>query len=393
MFSRVLQRWEISASTGSHFDVLDGLRGVAILLVVACHTFYTDPSRGFFSRLAEDVIMSGWMGVPVFFVLSGFLISYSFFQKRESDPSYWHQPGYVWRRLGKILPPFYLSIILFLVFFWFVDGSFYWQPALIWATGMGNFISENPPFNQYYWSLIVESHFYIVLPILIWAFRGLPTRPLAIVIFLILFFVPLIARWLTWPMGVYSFPFSDSHMMLLFKRFPTHLDYFAWGVLMAGIFVGLKPVLDKLKPLSVIGYAGAAILVLSLVFWGAWEREYNIQSQPTRLSEELRHFLPAVATFLLMFFIFDPQSLGNRILSFSWLRFTGIISYEWYLFHPPICHWFHTHFGPTHGSLAAYALRVFVPVVITFIFAALVYRYFSLPILNRIRDRVKSSPA
>ena len=42
MFSHLLQRWEIKASTGSHFDVLDGIRGVAILMVVVFHTFFTN---------------------------------------------------------------------------------------------------------------------------------------------------------------------------------------------------------------------------------------------------------------------------------------------------------------------------------------------------------------
>ena len=50
MFAKILKRLEIAASTGSHFDVLDGLRGVAILLVVAHHTLYTNPEHGLLAR-------------------------------------------------------------------------------------------------------------------------------------------------------------------------------------------------------------------------------------------------------------------------------------------------------------------------------------------------------
>ena len=93
----------------------------------------------------------------------------------------------------------------------------------------------------------------------------------------------------------------------------------------------------------------------------------------------------------MLFFVFDPGSLGARFLSMRWLRFTGIISFEWFLFHGPVVAWFKEHSGPTNGSLMAYAWRTVVPLVLTYVFAVLVYRYFSLPILNRVRDRVKKA--
>jgi peptidoglycan/LPS O-acetylase OafA/YrhL len=250
-----------------------------------------------------------------------------------------------------------------------------------------------PSFNEYYWSLLVEAQFYVMLPLLMWALRGLDGQRLAVALFLILFLAPLVARSLTWPAGVSSFPGSDREMWMLIKRFPTQLDYFGWGVLMAGVFTGLKPVVEKLKALSALGYVGAAVLVVAMFFWGAWVREFGIRANPTRWADELRHLLPATAACLMLFFLFDPQCLGSRLLGNGWLRFTGIISYEWFLFHPPVCHWFLEHNGPTQGSLTAYAWKTVFPVVVTFIFSALVYRYFSLPILNRIRDRLKAAAA
>ena len=114
-----LNRWEIVPSTGSHFDALDGLRGVAILLVVAFHALYINPADGLLVRIFNwGVIQPGWMGVPIFFVLSGFLISYPFFQQRAADARFWHPRGYFRRRAAKILPPFYLSLLLFLGFYW-----------------------------------------------------------------------------------------------------------------------------------------------------------------------------------------------------------------------------------------------------------------------------------
>ena len=72
MSAPTLKRWEITTSTGSHFDVLDGLRGMAILLVVAFHTLYVNPAWGFLARLFNwGIIQAGWMGVPVFLCCPG----------------------------------------------------------------------------------------------------------------------------------------------------------------------------------------------------------------------------------------------------------------------------------------------------------------------------------
>src|ERR1700744_2002716 len=161
MLSRLIKHWELSSSTGKHFDVLDGLRGMAILLVVSFHTLYTNPAHGFAARLAGYFISAGWMGVPIFFVLSGFLISFPFFKARKTDPNFWSQRGYAPRRIAKILPPFYLSIAIFIPFYWwqFHDPA-YLVSAWKWATGLANFVQIPVGFNLSYWSLIVESHFY-----------------------------------------------------------------------------------------------------------------------------------------------------------------------------------------------------------------------------------------
>ena len=113
------QCWEIKSSTGNHFDVLDGLRGIAILMVVILHTFYVNETRSVAEWVLGYVIPAGWVGVPIFFVLSGFLISLPFFTGRQANADFWYPKGYARRRLAKIMPPFYLSILFFAVFYWF----------------------------------------------------------------------------------------------------------------------------------------------------------------------------------------------------------------------------------------------------------------------------------
>lgn len=386
-----LKRWGIASSTGRHFDALDGLRGLAILIVVAFHTLYTNPAQGVLARGVGYIIGAGWMGVPIFFVLSGFLISYPFFRGRNKDPRFWYPEGYARRRIGKIIPPFYLSILLFLGFYWwlFRDPA-YFVSAWKWATGVANFTAIPVPFNLSYWSLIVEAHFYLLLPVLFWLCRGLPVKHTTVLLFFLFFAGPLIARHLTWPQGLYTLPSYETDLYkqitLKLTRFPCQLDYFGWGIVFAGVFVLLAPVRDQLRSLSILGYLGGVLMVVTLVFWGFWGERFNIRAQPTRWSIEIGHFLPAVAAFLMLFFTFDPHCLASRCLSFRWLRFTGIISYEWFLFHGPIVSWFHENSGPSHGSILAYGWRTIVPLALTYAFAVLVYRWFSLPILNWARD-------
>lgn len=388
-----IKKWEILPSSGSHFDVLDGLRGAAILLVVGYHALYTNPAHGLIARLIGYVITAGWMGVPIFFVLSGFLISFPFFKGRLENPQFWWQRGYAWRRLAKILPPFYLSLLLsILPCFWTHDWSnldYAWK----WATGLANFIETPTTFSPFYWSLIIESHFYILLPLLFWLLRGRDASATAGIMFALLFFLPLIARQLTWPSGVTVWPSENTAATcgFLFARFPCQLDYFAYGVLFAGIYAGLREAGTQARALSVFGYAGVLLMGVTLVFWGFWSAEFGIRALPARWSVEIAHLLPALAAMLMLFFIFDRNNLGSRFFSLGWLRFIGIVSYEWFLFHGPFVRWFHEHIGPTQGNVLAYFARTMLPLILSFVFSVLIYRYFSLPILNHVRQRLKST--
>ncbi len=391
-----LKKWEVSTTTGNHFDFLDGLRGVAILLVVYYHTHYTNPQHGLPARLAGYIILAGWMGVPIFFCLSGFLISYPFFQKREANPLFWYPTGYAWRRVGKILPPFYLSVLLFIVFYWCLyHDTAYLDSAWKAASGYSYFctLQISPDFNGVYWSLYLESFFYLTLPFLFWLLRGRSLETTAMTLFWGMFIGAFLIRHYTWPSGLDVIPGHKTYMHQVlwqqFNRFPCQMDYFAWGIIFAGIYVKLNQIREKIPALSLFGYLGMALMFVTLISWGYWVAHFDVRENPTRWSIDLAQWLPGLATTLMLFFIFDPQSLGARILSCVPLRFTGIVSYEWFLFHGPVVKWFHDHSGQAHGNILAYAWRCLLPLVLTFVFAALVYRYFSLPILRFIRNLTK----
>src|SRR5262245_48926083 len=90
------------SSAGQRWEQLDGIRGVAILMVVVFHGFYWNPAGPRWEIVTGAFLTTGALGVQIFFALSGFLISYPFFRARAADPLAWYVPGYAGRRALKI---------------------------------------------------------------------------------------------------------------------------------------------------------------------------------------------------------------------------------------------------------------------------------------------------
>lgn len=392
MSAENIKSWEIKPSSGNHFDALDGMRGVAILMVVCFHTLFTNPDAGTSSRVIGFLISTGWMGVPVFFVLSGFLISYPFFRQREKDRNSCYVRGYFRRRAAKIVPPYYLSILIVTSYYFIrFSNPAYFQAGLQWALGVANFIRPAADMHSPYWSLLVEIHFYILLPLLFFLSRGVSSRRTSLFIFIALFFIPLIVRRLTWPVGTTP----KNEIAFLMYRFPCALDYFAWGVLFAGFFVTFPPTTVRSRGLRYFGYVGLLFLAMTIGLHALWDARFGITKNPLRWSVEAFHFLPGFSCFLLMFFLFDPGCFGSRLFGWAPLRFVGLISYEWFLFHEPVMLIFRHFYDNGHGNIWLYLLRTLVPIVLTFVFSVAVYRYFSFPLLQwgRGRQPARSDPA
>ena len=147
---------------------LDSLRGVAILLVLFYHGFGLTYSTGGFSRAAQLFVaatLPGWVGVDLFFVLSGFLITGILLDSKDR-PDYYRR--FYIRRALRILPIYYAVLILLAVatrthlFVQPVPWSFLGISFLFLA----NFVTIFKISASYgvLWSLAVEEHFYLVWP-------------------------------------------------------------------------------------------------------------------------------------------------------------------------------------------------------------------------------------
>jgi peptidoglycan/LPS O-acetylase OafA/YrhL len=165
---------------GKRIFSMDVIRGVAILLVLLHHMPKVQaPMDSFLSQMVKVIQGVGWVGVDLFFVLSGYLISRLLF--REFDQTGNVQVMRFWLRRGfKIWPSYFLAYGL-MVFSW-VWSAFYFGVGREEAAWLLKSFPVNAIFIQNYlpwywrwphsWSLAIEEHFYTLLPLgLLWLHR------------------------------------------------------------------------------------------------------------------------------------------------------------------------------------------------------------------------------
>lgn len=150
---------ERSAGISKYLPQLDGLRALAVLAVVFVHYRHYIPGGMAFKW--------GWLGVDVFFVLSGFLCTRILIDQQTS----WTNAGkFIARRMLRTWPV-YFAVVFVLV----VLGLARWSPYIFYGQ---NLMASNSQYLNHTWSLAVEEQFYVVLPIL-WMVMGRKYLPYA----------------------------------------------------------------------------------------------------------------------------------------------------------------------------------------------------------------------
>jgi peptidoglycan/LPS O-acetylase OafA/YrhL len=162
----------MAAALRGQLPALDGLRGLAIGGVLACHLLNAWPGAGALERGVIAALGLGWTGVDLFFVLSGFLIT-GILVDTLGQPGWWR--GFLVRRALRIFPLYYLSLAAFgllgpalgLVDPWTFGrwGWWYWCYLGNWAFPARQVI----PALSHFWSLAVEEQFYLAWPLVVLA--------------------------------------------------------------------------------------------------------------------------------------------------------------------------------------------------------------------------------
>ncbi len=161
-----------------HLPGLDGVRGLAILMVMAVHFVGDATPRTWGERLAVKLGNYGVLGVDLFFVLSGFLIT-GLLLDSKGGPHFFR--NFYARRTLRIFPLYYAVLaLLFIVlprvaaipppleesrahqaWLWTYTANFFIAAKGSWAL----------PYVSHFWSLAIEEHFYLLWPLVVFAFR------------------------------------------------------------------------------------------------------------------------------------------------------------------------------------------------------------------------------
>ena len=295
---------------------LDGLRALAILLVMAYH--YLEPfhrTAGGWRFIILAPARMGWIGVDLFFVLSGYLIASILLAHRHASAFF---STFYLRRFCRILP-LYVPMVVILFFAHRILNGGPQPPLYQYLTFTHNFwIASAMSFGNglmaMTWSLAVEEQFYLLLPALVRFNR--PGRLIVIVIACI-GLAPLLRYLFLLVAG------RDAFMSIL-VLLPTRLDPLMLGV--AAAWLSFKGVtVHRAAAWTAWIVCGAWIGVAAFHLGDPGQ----IQTIPAAL------FSLVIATFCLATLLL---ALNGSIPFLRWkaLTYTGLISYGLYLFHQPV---------------------------------------------------------
>jgi len=337
---------------------IDGLRAVAIIPVVLFHA-------GF------DIFSGGFVGVDVFFVISGYLITTIILMEMEQGSfSVLH---FYERRARRILPALFLVMMVSLPFAWWwllpSDMLDFSQSLIAVATSSSNIlfwhesgywggVNELKPM-LHTWSLAVEEQYYVIFPLflmLMWRFR----KRWILATFLGFAAMSLgISQW-----AAYHFPVLNFFML------PTRGWELAIGASIAFYFLYRKRVMRSMLSHAAVdeamGFIGLFMIVYAVL---AFDSQLPFPG--------LYALIPTMGTALIILFA-SPQTMVGRILGTRIMVFVGLISYSAYLWHQPMLA-FARHrslTAPSQGLLGAL-------VVVSFLFAYLSWRYVENPFRKR----------
>ena len=306
-----------------HLPALDGLRGLAILLVLFHHFTILVPSTPAEAGL-KRVSAVGAYGVDLFFVLSGFLVT-GILLRTKGRPGF--LKNFYMRRILRIFPLFYLllaAVFLILPQLDFLKGNWHVNPGdwAWYAFFASNFLvalkgNFNDSFVGVSWSLAIEEQFYVVWP---WIVARFGTRGLKRLLWAVIAGA-LLARCVLWSLGASSL---QIYVLTL-----TRIDSIAFGALAALCLGEEKSVLFLGRSRKMLAVSGTALV---LVFCLGW---FDVRSTP------MNTFLYTLIAFFFTQLLVLAASAGaddwaGRFFSQPFLRLAGKYSYAIYLFHMPL---------------------------------------------------------
>lgn len=291
--------------SSAHLPALDGLRFIAVFLVIFYHCGFE--------------AVPGGHGVMLFFVLSGFLITWLMLKENEKTGTI-SLSGFFKRRVLRIFPAFYAYIAVTLILLWLSKRDIPWMHALSSVFYLSNYFSAfNPESNNAFshtWSLAVEEQFYLFFPLFFLLFcRSLKRLTTAIC-------AVIVAAWIWRAVLVFGFEVSGGYV---YTSFETRIDQLLTGCVLAVVLhrkllasIWKIAVLNSLMPVLTL-----SVLAVS-VFVSYRSLEYK--------SVIGFAFEPVLMAILIVQMITFSGSGFWKLLEWEPVKYVGTFSYSLYLY-------------------------------------------------------------
>lgn len=377
----------MNKTTSAHYyENIDVLRGFAAISVLIYHVIEHFHWKNFPDSGALLWFRSGWMGVDLFFVISGFVIGLSAFSEIDRSGVGGFRVPFITRRFARIVPLHYLTMLVFVVFI---------VPEVMFNGFAANLLSHlvflhnldirwHGAINGSNWSLGTEMQFYVLILLIgPWVRDG---RPWAI------FFVLVGISW-AWRFGVASWV-QPSPVMGPFPIFvaatqlPGMLDEFAAGLLLARFVRSPYAIAWIERPILRICVWLAAIAMTSLamaIYWryaSYWDNSWMITMWRTLLAFSF-------ALIVLVTISLPLNAIVRRML--APLFYLGTISYGIYLWHLPVM------VPLTRLTWLSPSTAAVISVLASCLLASISWHFVEKPLVERFRTRrtlfVRGSPA
>ncbi len=370
-----------------HLPALDGLRGLAVLMVMVHHLFltkvYVTPGR------LEQFVHTGWIGVDLFFVLSGFLITGILIDAKSTKNRY---RNFYMRRVLRIFPLYYGVLFLFLIAIP-TASTFINTPLLKQLTAevsdvipiqwrlwlyLQNFGGQWTIFNHF-WSLAVEEHFYLLWPWVVFTFSQRTLLRICWAVIGVAFASRL--AWIT-----YDIPIGSAYIFTLCR-----FDALAIG--------GMTAIYGRRNGLVSLAKAAKVPMIFAIATFAAVVMVYGGLS-----NRSIWVLVPGLSLIAAGFAMLVGYSAGTGagtlwvwFLTRPWLMACGKYSYAAYVFHrilirptliimPPVK--MRSLFG---SDIVAATFTMLVAIIATFVLARLSWMFYERSFL-RLKSHFEYRP-
>ncbi|MDP4090883.1 MAG: acyltransferase, partial [Bacillota bacterium] len=385
----------------------DGVRALACLLVIAHHISQRlnmmTQTKGV--QEAQAFFLMGNAGVSIFFVLSGFLLSYPFWKRYVENDDFPSMKQYTVRRAARIIPGYYIAILVSILVIWLghipVERLGTRLLAGFTFTAGFSYVTFFPvDTNAALWSISFEVFSYLLMPLFMFGLYKLPGRSRSFwramaywagALILVYYANQLVHQLFTpdnirrgWQYGNIG---GAKYWMPNYNPL-GFFGHFSMGILAAGITAGLFKIQEKLKALKKFGvFDLIASMSLAGAFYILWEFRralefsHSLQNQP--------YFFPSFAALVAVALAAAPHSvLVGRILDNPFFRFTSRVSFGLYVWHYFIIFlvsdlWAKDYVYMGTSSLGRWGWISLAIVAVSYIIATLSYYLVEKPILDK----------